>query len=86
MNVNELLPWLTILIALLGFSKWVAGAAAELTKAITLLNTLFEGLANSFNEFKTEAKGEHKEVHKKLDDHEIRIHSLEDWKKTKDGE
>lgn len=84
MNVNDLLPWLTILIAFLGFSKWLAGVASKLTEAITNLNASVEKQAESFNEFKTEAKGEHKEVHRKLDDHEIRIHSLEDWKKTKE--
>ena len=85
MSIEEFLPWLTILIALLGFSKWVAVAASNLTKAITNLNVLFESLANSFKEFKTEAKSDHARTHDRLDDHEIRIHSLEDWKKTKEG-
>ena len=86
MNVNDLLPWLTILIALLGFSKWLAGVASKLTEAITKLTASVKNQSESFNEFKSEAKKEHKETHDKIENHEIRIHSLEEWKKTKDGE
>lgn len=86
MNVNDLLPWLTILFALLGFARWLAGVAAKLTEAITNLNASLKTQSKSFDEFKNEAKNEHKETHNRIEDHEIRIHSLEDWKRTKEGE
>ena len=61
------------LIALVGFlgtvSSWVWKLAGTLTK-------LGDGL-NSLSDFKTKADEEHREIHDKLDDHELRIHDLE---------
>lgn len=61
------------IIALVGFlatvSSWVWKLAGTLTK-------LTDGL-NSLSDFKKNADIEHDEIHMKLDDHEIRIHDLE---------
>ena len=86
MTITELIPWVTLLVALFGAAKWVAKNASELTKAITNLNMGVKNLGESFGSFKEDAKKEHEETHKRLDDHESRIHSLEDWKKYKGGE
>lgn len=86
MTITEILPWVTLLVALFGAAKWVAKSASELTKAITNLNMVVKNLGDSFGSFKEDAKKEHEETHKRLDDHESRIHSLEDWKKYKGGE
>lgn len=61
------------IIALVGFlgtvSSWVWKLAGTLTK-------LGDGL-NSLSAFKTKADNEHKEIHETLDNHELRIHDLE---------
>ena len=86
MTITELIPWITFLVALGGAAAWIAKSASELTKAITNLNMVVKNLGESFGSFKEDAKKEHEETHKRLDDHESRIHSLEDWKKYKGGE
>lgn len=86
MTIEEILPWLTILGFLFGVGKWVANAASNLTKAITALNVVVQNLADSFSAFKTDAQKEHEKTRDKLEDHETRIHTLEDWKKFHDGE
>lgn len=85
MTIEDILPFITIIAALLGAAAWIAGAASNLTKAIATLNVVVENLSESFSSFKTEAKDEHDKTHDRLDDHENRIHSLEDWKKFKEG-
>lgn len=61
------------IIALVGFlgtvSSWVWKLAGTLTK-------LGDGL-NSLSDFKTKADNEHKGIHETLDNHELRIHDLE---------
>ena len=86
MTIEQILPWITILAFLFGIAKWLLNAASKLTESISILNTAITSLGDNFSSFKTDAKKEHEETHKKLDDHENRIHSLEDWKKVKDGE
>lgn len=61
------------IIALVGFlgtiSSWVWKLAGTLTK-------LSDGL-NSLSDFKKNADKEHRTIHETLDDHELRIHDLE---------
>lgn len=61
------------IIALVGFlgtvSSWVWKLSGTLTK-------LTDGL-NSLSSFKANADKEHKEIHDTLDNHELRIHDLE---------
>lgn len=61
------------IIALVGFlgtvSSWVWKLSGTLTK-------LTDGL-NSLSDFKKNADKEHDEIHSKLDNHELRIHDLE---------
>lgn len=84
MSIEDIVLVVPLVVALFGAAKWVAGAAANLTKAITTLNLVVTNLSESFSNFKVEAKNEHDKTHEKLDDHENRIHSLEDWKKFKE--
>lgn len=86
MAIEELLPWITILGFLFGIGKWIANAASNLTKAITALNVVVQNLADNFSAFKNDATKEHEKTREKLEDHETRIHSLEDWKKYFDEE
>ena len=85
MTIAEILPWVTILVALFGAAKFIGKVASELTKAITTLNIGVENLGKNFASFKEDAKKEHEETRKQLADHEDRIHSLEDWRKYKGG-
>lgn len=78
--------WITVLGFLFGIAAWIVSAASKLTQAITKLTEGFKSLGNDYFGFKKAAEEEHKETHKKLDEHESRIHSLEDWKKYKEGE
>lgn len=78
--------WITVLGFLFGIAAWIVSAASKLTQAITKLTEGFKSLGNDYFGFKQAAEKEHKETHNKLDDHEFRIHSLEDWKKYKEGE
>lgn len=84
MSIEIIALVIPVVVALFGAAKWVAGAAANLTKAITTLNLVVSSLSESFSSFKLEAKDEHEKTHDRLDDHENRIHSLEDWKKFKE--
>lgn len=86
MTIEEILPWLTILGFLFGIGKWVANAASNLTKAITTLNDTVNNLSGNFATFKTDAQKEHEKTKDKLEDHETRIHTLEDWKRYHDEE
>lgn len=86
MTIEELLPWITILGFLFGIAKWLISAASKLVEAITKLNTTVGALGKNFDSFKTSATKEHEETNKKIEDHEIRIHSLEDWKKYHEEE
>lgn len=78
--------WITVLGFLFGIAAWIVKAASNLTAAITKLTDGFKSLGDNFLAFKENAEEEHRETHKKLDEHESRIHSLEDWKKYKEGE
>lgn len=84
--IENILPWIPAIVLLLGIAKWLVGAASDLTKAISKLCSRMESLDSSFSTFKTDAKKEHEETKNRLDDHESRIHTLEDWKKFKDGD
>ena len=86
MTIEQILPWITILAFLFGIAKWLINAASKLTEAISKLDATTVSLGDNFASFKADAKKEHEETHEKLDDHENRIHSLEDWTKVKDGE
>lgn len=86
MTIEQILPWITILAFLFGIAKWLINAASKLTESISSLNAAISSLGDNFLSFKNEAKKDHEETHKKLEDHETRIHSLEDWKKVKEGE
>jgi hypothetical protein len=86
MTIEQILPWITILAFLFGIAKWLINAASELTKTISKLNVAIASLGENFSSFKADAKAEHEKTRERLDDHETRIHSLEDWKKVKDGE
>lgn len=78
--------WITVLGFLFGIAAWIVTTASKLTEAITKLTEGLKSLGGDYSAFKKTAEKEHKETHDKLDDHEIRIHSLEDWKKYKEGE
>ena len=86
MIFEDLLPWIPAIVFLFGIAKWLVGAASNLTKAITELTGNLKALGKSFGDLKNKAEEEHKEMYKELDDHESRIHTLEDWKKYKEGE
>ena len=78
--------WITVLGFLFGIAAWIVSSASKLTEAITKLAEKLKALDDNYFAFKETAEKEHKETHEKLEDHEIRIHSLEDWKKYKEGE
>lgn len=67
------------IIALVGFlgtvSSWVWKLSGTLAK-------LSDGL-NSLSDFKKNADREHRAIHETLDDHELRIHDLENHKKER---
>ena len=86
MTIGELVPLVTILVALFGVAKWIANNASKLTEAIITLNLAVKTLGDNFGSFKEDAKKEHEKTRETLDDHETRIHSLEDWKKYKEGD
>lgn len=61
------------IIALVGFLGTVSSWVWKLSGTLTRLG---EGL-NSLSDFKARAKEEHREIHETLDNHEVRIHDLE---------
>lgn len=65
------------IIALVGFLGTVSGWVWKLAGTLTELSDGLKGLSD----FKTKADEEHREIHDKLDDHELRIHDLEINKK-----
>lgn len=83
---EELLPWIPAIVFLFGIAKWLVGAASRLTESMTKFASSIDNLGKRFDTMKEDAEKEHEEIHTELDDHEYRIHSLEDWKKYKEGE
>lgn len=86
MTLEYILAGITILGFLFGIAKWICSTASKLVEAITKLNAGVNSLGDNFASFKEDAKQEHEETRERLNDHESRIHSLEDWKKYKDKE
>lgn len=84
--MDNVLFWITVFGFLFGIAAWIVSAASKLTAAMTRLTEGFKALGDNYFAFKKTAEKEHKETHIKLDDHETRIHTLEDWKKYKEGE
>lgn len=86
MILEELLPWIPAIVFLFGLAKWLVSAASKLTESMTKFSSSIDNLGKKFDDLEEDAEKEHEKIHNELNDHENRIHSLEDWKKYKEKE
>lgn len=61
------------IVALVGFVVSIGGLVYKLSKVLTSLDITVKGLSETLKDSKTDRK----EIHKKIDDHEKRIVTLE---------
>lgn len=81
----------TVIIAIVGAAITVTTPVLKLTNTITKLNETCENLESRFKEFEDNNKNSHRRIwehntkqDEKLNDHEIRIHTLEEEGKKHD--
>lgn len=71
------------IIALVGFVGTIATWSGKLSRTLASLETTLNALRRTLEELKENNKESHKEFYHKLDDHEMRIVRLEDWRDGK---
>ena len=69
------------IIALVGFVGTIAAYVGKQTSVMTRLETTLQMLNATLGEFKEDNKKTHKDIYKKLDDHDTRIIRLEEHEK-----
>ena len=74
---------LAALITIVGSLIGLGTVLAKLIKTLTKLDITLTQLQRELNEFKTDNKESHSRIWDKLDDHDERIHNLEDRKGDK---
>lgn len=65
------------IVALVSFIGTVGLWISKLSKVLAVLETTVGSLAEAIKEFKANSKVEHKELHRRIDNHESRILILE---------
>lgn len=65
------------IVALVGFIGTIGLWIFKLSKILAVLETTVSSLTEAIKEFKADSKAEHKEMHDKIEDHEVRIGILE---------
>ena len=73
---------LAALITIVGSLVTLGTVLAKLTKTLTKLDITLAQLQKELGEFKADSKETHKEIWHELDNHDVRIHKLEDKRET----
>lgn len=63
--------------ALVSFLIGIGAIVFKASKVLTSLDVTVKGLSDALKDFKKDSKADRKEIHDKIDDHEIRIGKLE---------